>query len=129
LRGFYVTPGVLLFSSPAEFLASPLAREEPFSPLLSVESFVEAEEAWAAANAVEQGLTAAVWTRTEATWQAALRELQVGNLYRNLPTTFSPSTLPFPGWKLSGNGHPGGRGFVRSTTEEQAVQWLAEGGQ
>jgi acyl-CoA reductase-like NAD-dependent aldehyde dehydrogenase len=94
-----------------------------------VESFVEAEEAWAAANAVEQGLTAAVWTRTEATWQAALRELEVGNLYRNLPTTFSPSTLPFPGWKLSGNGHPGGRGFVRSTTEEQAVQWLAEGGQ
>jgi acyl-CoA reductase-like NAD-dependent aldehyde dehydrogenase len=47
----------------------------------------------------------------------------VGNLYANLPTTFSPSTLPFGGWRNSGNGRPGGRGFVRFTTIEQAVQW------
>ena len=47
----------------------------------------------------------------------------MGNLYANLPTTFSPSTLPFGGLRESGNGRPGGRGFIRFTTHEQAVQW------
>jgi acyl-CoA reductase-like NAD-dependent aldehyde dehydrogenase len=51
--------------------------------------------------------------------------LQVGNLYWNLPTTFSPSTLPFPGLRASGNGKPGGRGFIRFAADEQAVQWTA----
>jgi acyl-CoA reductase-like NAD-dependent aldehyde dehydrogenase len=124
-RGHYVTPGVLLFASPADFLNTPLAHEEPFSPLLSVETIASSDEAWPAANAVAQGLTASVFTSSEDAWLAALAHLEVGNLYRNLPTTFSPSTLPFPGWKDSGNGHPGGRGFLRFATEEQAVQWKA----
>ena len=50
-------------------------------------------------------------------------DLQSRNLYANLPTTFSPSTLPFGGCELSGNGKPASRGFVRFTTDEQAVQF------
>jgi len=69
------------------------------------------------------GLTASVFTRSEETFRRLGAELEVGNLYANLPTTFSPSTLPFGGWRDSGNSRPGGRGFIRYTTREQAVQW------
>jgi acyl-CoA reductase-like NAD-dependent aldehyde dehydrogenase len=48
--------------------------------------------------------------------------LQVSNIYANLPTTFSPSALPFGGWGDSGNHHPGGRGFIRFATDEQVLQ-------
>ena len=58
--------------------------------------------------------------RPFATWASGL---EVGNLYANLPTTFSPSTLPFGGLRDSGNRTSRGRGFIRFTTDEQAVQW------
>jgi acyl-CoA reductase-like NAD-dependent aldehyde dehydrogenase len=69
------------------------------------------------------GLTASIFTRSETTFRRLGDQLEVGNLYANLPTTFSPSTLPFGGWRESGNGRPSGRGFIRFTTREQAVQF------
>ena len=68
------------------------------------------------------GLSCSVFTRSEATFWRFADELQAGNVYANLPTTFSPSTLPFGGWGESGNGKPGGRGFIRFVTAEQAIQ-------
>jgi acyl-CoA reductase-like NAD-dependent aldehyde dehydrogenase len=69
------------------------------------------------------GLAASVFTQSEETFQSAGERLEVGNLYWNLPTTFSPSTLPFGGFRGSGNGKPGARGFIRFAADEQAVQW------
>jgi acyl-CoA reductase-like NAD-dependent aldehyde dehydrogenase len=73
-------------------------------------------------NATPFGLTASVFTRSETTFAQLADALPVGNLYANLPTTFSPSTLPFGGLGQSGNGRPGGRGFLRFCTVEQAIQ-------
>ena len=94
-------------------------------PVLEVESFTDLDDAVARANATPFGLTASIFTQDESALCKLADELHVGNLYANLPTTFSPGTLPFGGFGLSGNGRPGGRGFIRFTTREQAVQWRA----
>lgn len=128
-RGHYVTPGVLRCADRARFRASAWSTEEAFSPLVTIEPFQDCTQAWEMANDVPHGLTASVFTGMDAPsqeiWTSAQAGLDVGNLYRNLPTTFSPSSLPFGGWKASGNGRPGARGFVRFASEEQSVQWAA----
>ncbi|HVE15266.1 MAG TPA: aldehyde dehydrogenase family protein, partial [Chthoniobacterales bacterium] len=69
------------------------------------------------------GLTSSIFTADRDRFDAIGGQLRVGNLYWNLPTTFSPSTLPFGGLGISGNGKPGARGFIRYAIDEQAVQW------
>lgn len=122
-RGHYVRPAVLLAMETAVLDASPLATQEAFVPLLVVEKLRGERDLSARHNAWDFGLTASVFTQDSAFFERCARSFRVGNLYRNLPTTFSPSTLPFGGWGRSGNGRPGGRGFVRFAVDEQAVQW------
>lgn len=122
-HGYYVLPAVMLATENAVLDESPLAKSEIFAPVLVVEMFddeaaaIRRHEAWAF------GLTASIFTSEEETFARIGNALSVGNLYRNLPTTFSPSTLPFGGWGASGNGRAGARGFVRFAVKEQALQW------
>ena len=116
-RGHYVRPAVVLREDDGA------ADEECFVPLVSLFIAADLDHAVRLQSATPFGLTASVFTRSEATFRALAERLEVGNLYANLPTTFSPSTLPFGGLRASGNGRPGGRGFIRFTTDEQAVQW------
>ena len=116
-RGHYVRPAVILRADDGA------ADEECFVPLVSLFIAADLDDAVRLQSATPFGLSASVFTRSEATFRALGERLAVGNLYANLPTTFSPSTLPFGGLRASGNGHPGGRGFIRFTTDEQAVQW------
>ena len=118
-RGHYVRPAVVLRHEDGA------TDEECFVPIVSVFIADNLDDAVRLQNATPFGLTASVFTRSEATFRAVGERLEVGNLYANLPTTFSPSTLPFGGLRASGNGCPGGRGFIRFTTDEQAVQWAA----
>jgi acyl-CoA reductase-like NAD-dependent aldehyde dehydrogenase len=117
-RGHYVSPAILL---PRE--SPSLGEEEIFSPVAAVEPFRDIGDAIARHEATPFGLAASVFTQSEETFQSAGELLEVGNLYWNLPTTFSPSTLPFGGFRGSGNGKPGARGFIRFAADEQAVQW------
>lgn len=119
-RGFYVRPAVFLAGP--EIDSTPLASAETFAPVLVVETFADEDVAVRRHEAWNFGLTACIFTREEAGFLRIGDRLSVGNLYWNLPTTFSPSTLPFGGWGASGNGHPGGRGFIRFATEEQSIQ-------
>jgi acyl-CoA reductase-like NAD-dependent aldehyde dehydrogenase len=114
VRGHYVLPAVRHGAGSMD--------EECFVPIADFETFADLDEAVHQHNASPFGLTASVFTRSEATFRQLADALPVGNLYANLPTTFSPSTLPFGGLGLSGNGRPGGRGFVRFCTVEQAIQ-------
>ena len=114
-RGHYVKPAVRRGIADAAM--------EPFAPVLELESFTSLDDAVARTNATPFGLTASVFTRDQSLFAKLSDELHVGNIYANLPTTFSPGTLPFGGFGLSGNGRPGGRGFIRFTTREQALQW------
>lgn len=118
LRGHYVRPGLLYAEE-----AVALKTTEIFGPLATVETFTEDGDAVLRHNGVEFGLTASVFTASEERFQRLGGQLEAGNLYWNLPTTFSPSTLPFGGVKNSGNGKPGGRGFIRWAADDQAVQW------
>jgi len=113
-QGHYVLPAVRRGATRADV--------ECFVPIADFDTFVDLDEAVAKNNASPFGLTASIFTRSAEIFRAVGDELNVGNLYANLPTTFSPSTLPFGGWGQSGNGHPGGKGFVRFCTVEQAVQ-------
>ena len=116
-RGHFVRPAVVLRRDDGATDA------ESFVPIVSVFIAHDLDDAVRLQRATPFGLTASVFTRSEATFRAVGEQLEVGNLYANLPTTFSPSTLPFGGLRASGNGRPGGRGFLRFTTDEQAVQW------
>ena len=122
-HGWYVLPAIARASDAAALDATPLAREETFAPIAVIEEFTTDSEAIARHAAWNFGLTASVFTRSDARFTAFASALEVGNLYRNLPTTFSPSTLPFGGWGASGNARPGARGFIRHAVREQAVQW------
>lgn len=119
-RGYYVTPAII---SSRE--SSSLGEQEIFSPVATLEPFRDFGDAIARHEVTPFGLTASVFTQSEETFQLAGERLEVGNLYWNLPTTFSPSTLPFGGFRASGNGKPGARGFIRFAADEQAVQWTA----
>jgi len=121
--GHYVEPAVVVCEDFAQLAASPLHREESFCPILAVIPFRDEAEALRMHNATPFGLTASIFTRDRERFEHLGAELNVGNLYWNLPTTFSPSTLPFGGLGASGNGRPGGRGFIRFAADEQAVQW------
>ena len=116
-RGYYVHPAVI------HRAGNYFADSETFVPILSLQVAPDMDEAVRLQNATVFGLTASIFTRSRERFQQIGDQLTVGNLYANLPTTFSPSTLPFGGLRDSGNGRPGGQGFIRFTTNEQAVQW------
>jgi acyl-CoA reductase-like NAD-dependent aldehyde dehydrogenase len=118
-RGHYVRPAVVLRHDDT------LTSAECFVPIVSLHVAADLDHALRLQSATPFGLTASIFTRSEALFRHLGERIEVGNLYANLPTTFSPSTLPFGGLRDSGNRHPGGRHFIRFTTDEQAVQWAA----
>jgi len=124
-NGHFVTPAVVIATDPAVLDASDLATRETFAPILVVERVSDVDQAVERHEAWNFGLSASIFSGDHSLFEALGHRLSVGNLYSNLPTTFSPSTLPFGGWGRSGNGHPGGRGFARFVSNEQSVQWKA----
>jgi succinylglutamic semialdehyde dehydrogenase len=125
-RGHWARPAIICCSDFGQLAASPLFLEESFCPLLTVIPFADDADAVRMHNTSPFGLTSSIFTADRARFDAIGEQLRVGNLYWNLPTTFSPSTLPFGGLGISGNGKPGARGFIRFAADEQAVQWKKE---
>ena len=123
-RGHYLAPAMVSFRSEAAH-ASGLHVEEAFAPIVAVYEARDVDDVVRIHNLAPYGLTASIFTASRAAFAALGSELTVGNLYANLPTTGSPSTLPFGGLRDSGNRRPGGRGFVRFAADEQAVQEAA----
>jgi len=121
--GHYVLPALVVCSDREAFAASPLQMDEAFCPVAAILPFSDDTDAVALHNTTPFGLTASIFTTDPARFARIGDDLEVGNLYQNLPTTFSPSTLPCGGHGISGNGKPGGRGFIRFAAEDQAVQW------
>jgi acyl-CoA reductase-like NAD-dependent aldehyde dehydrogenase len=113
-RGHYVRPAIRFGSTTSD--------TECFVPVADLSTFADLDEAVSMHNATPFGLSVSVFTRSRETFDRLAAELRAGNIYANLPTTFSPSTLPFGGWGQSGNGRPGGLGFIRFCTVEQALQ-------
>ena len=106
----------------------PLRYEELFAPVVSVETFVDAEEAWRLADASPYGLSAAVYTRSEGTIEAACERLATGVLAFNRRGDAVDLEAPFGGVKQSGNGlTEGGEYVYAGLTSLQAVYGHPDG--
>ena len=94
---------------------SALAQEEIFGPVLSVMKARDLDEAIRLVNAVEFGLTAGIFTRTETHKRRFFAEVRAGVVYANRKITHAQvGVVPFGGVALSGMGvHAGGPDYLR----------------
>ena len=99
-----------------------LACEEVFGPVTSLFAFDTLDEALARANAVEYGLSAAIYTRDLHATQRFANELQAGILHVNSQTAGADVHVPFGGLKNSAWGpHEQGRAAMEFYTETVTV--------
>ena len=99
-----------------------VAREEIFGPVLSVIRVPDAEAAFQAANAVEFGLAASVYTRDVRAIFQFVDRVDVGIAHVNQPTLGGEVHLPFGGVKASGIGpHEQGRDAMDFFTKVKTV--------
>src|SRR5262245_23206106 len=82
-----------------------IAQEEIFGPTTALIPVAGFEEAVAAANGVEFGLSSSIYTRDVNRAFRAMRDLQTGITYINAGTIGAEVHLPFGGVKATGNGH------------------------
>lgn len=80
-----------------------IAREEIFGPVLSTISVKDADEAVHIANQTEYGLAACVWSRDITQAHRIARKLRAGSVWVNC-WDGGDMTMPFGGYKQSGNG-------------------------
>jgi acyl-CoA reductase-like NAD-dependent aldehyde dehydrogenase len=99
-----------------------VAREEIFGPVLSVIRVPDADAAFEAANAVEYGLAASVYTRDVRSIFQFVDRVDVGIAHVNQPTLGGEVHLPFGGVKASGMGpHEQGREAIDFFTKVKTV--------
>ena len=79
-----------------------MARDEVFGPVIGFERVASLDEAIAAANDVDYGLSAAICTRSLAAAQHFAAEIQAGMVRVNRPTVGAAFNAPFGGVKQSG---------------------------
>lgn len=82
-----------------------IAREEIFGAVTVVIAVGSLEEAIDVANDSDYGLSSAIFTQDVNKAFVAMRDLEVGIFYVNLPTIGAETHLPFGGIKQTGNGH------------------------
>ncbi|OVZ60364.1 aldehyde dehydrogenase family protein [Pigmentiphaga sp. NML080357] len=97
-RGYYVRPTVFGDVTPQ----MRIAREEVFGPVLSIMSYESEEEAIAIANDTPFGLAGFVQSTDPARARRVANRIRAGRVYLN-GAPFDRS-LPFGGYKQSGNG-------------------------
>jgi acyl-CoA reductase-like NAD-dependent aldehyde dehydrogenase len=98
-QGFFFAPTVLVDVD----RDMKVMREETFGPLIGLARVASDEEAVAAMNDTEYGLTAAVYTPTRARAERILAQVNAGTAYWNCCDRVSPR-LPWTGRKASGLG-------------------------
>jgi len=95
--------------------------EEIFAPVMSVVPFDTFEDAVAQVNSTPFGLAAGVFTRDVMRALNAARELHVGVVHINEPSSSRVDLMPFAGVKDSGVGTEGPHYAMREMTEERLV--------
>ena len=78
-------------------------RDESFGPIIGIQAVADDDEAVQLMNDSDYGLTAGVYTRSEARAQRLLAQVQAGSVYWNCCDRVSPR-LPWSGVKQSGIG-------------------------
>jgi len=108
-KGNYVEPTIV--KAP---LSSQVFMEEFFVPVLAIGEVDSLEQAIEESNRAEYGLTAGLFTGSEAEIEKFFDEIEVGVTYVNkrsgATTGAWPGAQPFTGWKASGSSGKGGCG-------------------
>jgi aldehyde dehydrogenase (NAD+) len=99
-RGYFVEPAI--FDNVAPGMR--IFKEEIFGPVLSVSTAATLEQALAAANGVEYGLTTSIFTENIDTIMNFVEEVETGMVHVNEPTIGGEAQLPFGGTKSTGVG-------------------------
>ncbi|HKY33059.1 MAG TPA: aldehyde dehydrogenase family protein [Candidatus Polarisedimenticolia bacterium] len=100
-RGHFFQPTIFADVKPAMRIAT----EEIFGPVLSIIPVDGLDEAIRVANAVQYGLSGAIFTRDVNKAFKAMRDVEAGIFYVNSSTIGAEVQLPFGGVKKTGNGH------------------------
>ena len=103
--------------------ASALSQEEIFGPVLVVTRFKTEEQELALANDSRYGLGAAVWTRDLSRAHRISRRLKAGSVFVNNYND-GDMTVPFGGYKQSGNGRDKSLHALEKFTELKTI-WIA----
>ena len=103
--------------------ASALSQEEICGPVLVVTRFKTEEQALALANDSRYGLGAAVWTRDLSRAHRVSRRLKAGSVFVNNYND-GDMTVPFGGYKQSGNGRDKSLHALEKFTELKTI-WIA----
>lgn len=123
----HVTPEGGYFIEPTVFGDVPatarIAQEEIFGPVLAMTRVRDYDEALAAANSTEFGLTGAVYSRSRDRLERARREFHVGNLYFNRKCTGAlVGAHPFGGFNMSGtDSKAGGPDYLLLFTQAKSI--------
>jgi 2-formylbenzoate dehydrogenase len=115
-RGYFVEPTLL--TGVRQDMS--VANQEVFGPVLSVLTFTREEEALRLANAVEYGLTAAVWTRDLARAHRFAAAFEAGFVWVNGSSQHFPG-VPYGGVKASGVGREESVEELLGFTQTKAV--------
>ena len=100
-----------------------LSREEIFGPVLVVTRFKTEAQALALANDSQYGLGAAVWTRGLSRAHRMSRRLKAGSVFVNNYND-GDMTVPFGGYKQSGNGRDKSLHALEKFTELKTI-WIS----
>jgi aldehyde dehydrogenase (NAD+) len=99
-----------------------IAREEIFGPVVVVLEVNDFEEAIETLNDTDYGLSSSIYTRDVNKAFKAIRDIQAGITYINVPTIGAEIQLPFGGVKNTGNGHrESGHAVLDTYTEWKSV--------
>jgi len=115
--GAYFAPTVISDVDPA----SPIAQEEIFGPVLTVNRFFGEEEAIGLANGTQYALLGAVWTTDLSRAHRLAAEIRAGQVYVNTYGAGGGVELPFGGFKKSGYGREKGYEALDTFTATKTV--------
>lgn len=116
-RGSTLVPAVLTGTRPD----MKVNCEEIFAPVVTVESYDDAEEALKAVNYSPYGLQAGIFTNDARLIFQAYDRLEVGGLIVNDAPTFRIDHMPYGGMKDSGLGREGIRYALEEMTERKLL--------
>lgn len=110
--GAYYEPTVFVDVKPD----SSLAQNEVFGPVLAVTTVKDEDEAIAVANSTDYGLAAGLWTANVSSVHRLARRIRAGTVWVNCYEE-GDLTVPFGGFKMSGNGRDKSRHALEKYTE------------
>ncbi|XP_057447484.1 benzaldehyde dehydrogenase, mitochondrial-like [Lotus japonicus] len=115
-KGYYIQPTV--FSNVQDNMS--IAKDEIFGPVQSILKFKDLEEVIRRANATSYGLAAGVFTKNLESANTLMHALRVGTVWINCYDVLD-ATIPFGGYKMSGQGRVKGMHSLSSYLQVKAV--------